>query len=237
MSNDGVTAVERAMAVLDCFQLDADRLSLADFAQRLPLHKTTIYRLLNSLVRTRYVVRHADGRYSPGPRVLYLGRVYERSFKLSDVVVPHLRELSRETGETASYYVKSEQQRLCLFRIQPREGVHDQLVPGSLLPFDDSATGQIFHVWVVGDRAIETPAGLPTYSSGLYNQFTTSWSVPVFGDQDTFIAALTLSGLAQRVEPASARHTQLLMARAHAISAALGASANWCEAIYGTAAA
>ncbi|AZG06639.1 IclR family transcriptional regulator [Pigmentiphaga sp. H8] len=233
MSNEGVTAVERAMAILDCFRLDADRLSLADFSARLPLHKTTIYRLLNSLVRTRYVVRHADGRYSLGPRVLYLGRVCERSFRLADVVVPQLRELSRASGETASYYVASEGQRLCLFRIQPNEGMHDQLTAGSLLPFDGSATGQIFHVWVVGDGRIALPEDLPTHSSGLYHQFVTSWSVPVFGDQDAFAGALTLSGLAQRVEPNAVSHRDLLMAHGRILSAALGASPSWCGTVYG----
>lgn len=233
MSNEGVTAVERAMAVLDCFKLGADRLSLAELAARLPLHKTTIFRLLNSLVRTRYVVRLDDGRYALGPRVLYLGRVYERSFRLSDIVLPQLRALSRDTGETASFYVPSEGQRLCLFRLQPTEGVHDQLVAGSLLEIDDSATGQIFHVWVRGDRRMATPEGLPTHSSGLYNPFTTSWSVPAFGDEDQFVGALTLTGLAPRVEPDAVRLCTQLMAHGRALSSALGASMSWCDTIYG----
>ncbi|WP_420227171.1 IclR family transcriptional regulator [Pigmentiphaga litoralis] len=233
MSNDGVTAVERALAVLDCFKVGADRLSLADLSARLPLHKTTIFRLLNSLVRTRYVVRHDDGRYALGPRVLYLGRVYERSFRLGDMVLPALKALSKESGETASYYVPSEGQRLCLFRLQPTEGVHDQLVAGSLLDIDDSATGQIFHVWVRGDRRMATPDELPTHSSGLYNPFTTSWAVPVFGDQDQFVGALTLTGLAPRVEPEAERHKATLMKHGRTLSATLGASESWCDTIYG----
>lgn len=83
MSNDGVVAVERALAVLDCFKPGDERLGLAEFAARLPLHKTTIFRLLNSLARCGYVLREPDGRYSLGPRVLYLARVYERGFNLS----------------------------------------------------------------------------------------------------------------------------------------------------------
>lgn len=236
MSNDGVIAVERAMSVLDCFELGADRLSLADVAARLPLHKTTIYRLLNSLVRTRYVVRHDDGRYSLGPRLLYLGKVYEGSFHLADLVLPRLRQLSHETGETASFYVRSAGQRLCLFRVQPKEGVHDQVVPGSLLPLDESATGQVFQIWVVGGRSVDLPEGLPLHSSGRVYTFTSSWSVPVFGDQDGFAGAMTLSGLAQRVEPDGAAHRQRLMRHAAQLSLVLGASPAWCQTVYGPSA-
>src|SRR5690606_17341902 len=118
MSNDGVIAVERALSVLDCFKPGDEKLSLAQFAERLPLHKTTIFRLLNSLVRGGYAVRGVDGRYALGPRVLFLGRVYQRSFDLSGVVMPVLEQLSSDTGESTAYYVEGDESgtRLCLFR-------------------------------------------------------------------------------------------------------------------------
>ena len=68
MSNDGVAAVERALTVLDCFKPGSEKLTLAELSKRLTLHKTTIFRLLNSLIRCGYAVRDADGpleRVSP----------------------------------------------------------------------------------------------------------------------------------------------------------------------------
>ncbi|CCN04628.1 putative transcriptional regulator, partial [Bordetella bronchiseptica Bbr77] len=175
MSNDGVVAVERALAVLDCFKPGDERLGLAEFAARLPLHKTTIFRLLNSLARCGYVLREPDGRYSLGPRVLYLARVYERGFNLSGVVMPVLESLSGQTGESAAYYVEGDQpgQRLCLFRHQPYVGLHSQVLAGSVMPPDRSSTGRVFAVWAQGQ-----PGGderLPFFSCGARDPYTSSW--------------------------------------------------------------
>ncbi|MGA0569373.1 IclR family transcriptional regulator [Variovorax sp. VNK109] len=226
MGNDGVTAVERALGLLDCFRPGEESLTLAAFASRVKLHKTTIYRLLNSLTRMGYVLRQPGGAYTLGPRVLYLGRVYELGFQMSDWVVPRLRELSQATDETASYYVESAGQRMCLFRIQPREGLHQHVLAGSLLPFDDSSTGQVFRHWgLQGAVHLGVPApALPVQTSGVRDSFTASMCVPVFGQDDQFVGAMTLSGLRDRVEQKRPAFVAALLQQADSLSAALGAS-------------
>ncbi len=226
MGNDGVTAVERALGLLDCFRPGEESLTLAAFAARVKLHKTTIYRLLNSLARMGYVLRQPGGAYTLGPRVLYLGRVYELGFQMSDWVVPRLRELSQATDETASYYVESAGQRMCLFRIQPREGLHQHVLAGSLLPFDDSATGQVFRHWgSQGAARLGAPAPtLPVQTSGVRDTFTASMCVPVFGQGDEFVGAMTLSGLSDRIQHKRAEFITALLRQADGLSAALGAS-------------
>ncbi len=72
MGNEGVVAVEKALALLDCFRPGDESLTLTALAQLSGYHKTTVYRLMNSLERMNYVVRHEDGNYALGPRLLYL---------------------------------------------------------------------------------------------------------------------------------------------------------------------
>jgi len=232
MSNEGVTAVERALSVLDCFKPGAEKLSLADFAQRLPLHKTTIFRLLNSLVRAGYVVRGHDGRYSLGARVLYLARVYEKGFNLSDIVMPVLIKLSSRTGESASYYVAGENgSRLCLFRSQPHEGLHSQVLTGTVMAPDESSTGRVFKIWSqLHDRGDEA---LPFFSDGVRDPYNSSWSVPIFDSEDHFSGALTLGGLSERIRTAdSAYFIKVLMEAAKELAERLGASKEIRELIY-----
>ncbi|AOB38316.1 IclR family transcriptional regulator [Bordetella parapertussis] len=234
MSNDGVVAVERALAVLDCFKPGDERLGLAEFAARLPLHKTTIFRLLNSLARCGYVLREPDGRYSLGPRVLYLARVYERGFNLSGVVMPVLESLSGQTGESAAYYVEGDQpgQRLCLFRHQPYVGLHSQVLAGSVMPPDRSSTGRVFAVWAQGQ-----PGGderLPFFSCGARDPYTSSWSVPVVGDDDRFVGALTVAGPSERLRTVDVpRFERLVLEHADDLARRLGASATIRAALYG----
>jgi len=234
MSNDGVVAVERALSVLDCFKPGAEHLSLADFAARLPLHKTTIFRMLNSLARRGYVVREADGRYSVGPRVLYLARVCERGFDLSEVVMPVLEKLSAQTGESAAYYVEGGEpgQRLCLFRHQPHEGLHSQVLAGSVMPPDRSSTGRVFAIWAQGEMRSEPR--LPLFSCGMRDPYTSSWSVPVIGDDDRFAGALTIAGPSERLKTVdAARFEALILARADELARRLGASAGMRDTLYG----
>ncbi|AVJ29167.1 IclR family transcriptional regulator [Achromobacter spanius] len=233
MSNDGVVAVERALSVMDCFRPGAEHLSLADFANRLPLHKTTIFRLLNSLARCGYVVREPDGRYGLGPRVLFLARVYERGFDLEAVVMPVLERLSADTGESAAYYVEGGEpgQRLCLFRHQPHEGLHSQVIAGSVMPPDKSSTGQVFAIWAQGERRDQTR--LPIFSCGARDPYTSSWSVPVIGQEDRFVGALTIAGPSVRLKTVDAASFEaLILERADDLSRRLGASSDMRDVLY-----
>ena len=233
MSNDGVVAVERALSVLDCFRPGAEHLSLADFAARLPLHKTTIFRLLNSLARCGYVVREPDGRYGLGPRVLFLARVYERGFDLEAVVMPVLERLSADTGESAAYYVEGGEpgQRLCLFRHQPHEGLHSQVIAGSVMPPDKSSTGQVFAIWAQGERRDQVR--LPIFSCGARDPYTSSWSVPVIGQEDRFVGALTIAGPSARLNTVDAKAFEaMILERADDLSRRLGASSDMRAVLY-----
>jgi DNA-binding IclR family transcriptional regulator len=232
MSNEGVAAVERALSLLDCFTPERRTLSLAEFAALVPLHKTTIFRLLNSLERMSYVVKGADGRYSLGPRALYLGNVYARSFSLESVVMPELRQLGEDTRESASFYIETPGGRLCLYRVEPQSGLRDHILPGSVFAPDKSATGMVFEQ----KSALENGASgeaLPYATVGVRDPYTASFSIPVFGAEDRFAGALTLSGPTARINASDKKAlTQRLAAAADRISRALGASPERREAMY-----
>ncbi len=90
-----------------------------------------------------YVIRQKNGCYSLGPRLLYLGKLYEQSFDLAHIVPPALHALAASTGESAFWYVIEEGQRLCLFRAESSEILRETRLAGSSLPLDNSAIGQV----------------------------------------------------------------------------------------------
>ena len=59
----GVTAVTRALQLLDTFGMQDERLSLAELTRRTGMHKTTILRLLRTLALAGYVVQRDDGEW------------------------------------------------------------------------------------------------------------------------------------------------------------------------------
>ncbi|AZG15543.1 MULTISPECIES: IclR family transcriptional regulator [Cupriavidus] len=238
MSNHGVAAVEKALGLLDCFRLGATTMSLAQLATASGMHKTTVFRLLNSLERMSYVVRTADSRYALGPRLLYLGKLYEQSFQLGTVIEPVLQDLALATKESASYYVlHGDEQRMCLYRAEPSEGLRETRLPGTILPLDDTAIGSVLKYWGKDDASARREEPLPWFTSGFRDIYTAAFATPLFGAGDKFMAALTLSGPASRLEAANrADIARVQLVAAARLSRRLGASALWCEKVYGAAA-
>jgi len=199
MGNEGVIAVEKALALLDCFKPGEESLTLTALAQLSGYHKTTVYRLMNSLERMNYVIRRDNGVYTLGPRLLYLGKLYEQSFHLASIVQPELHALATATGESASWFVMENEQRLCLFRAEPSEGLRETRLPGTFLPLDNSAIGQVLRYWGLNEPLFDTAPMLPLFTSGIRDPHIAAFSVPVFGEGDKLIAALALTGPASRL--------------------------------------
>ncbi|HAH13163.1 MAG TPA: IclR family transcriptional regulator, partial [Pantoea agglomerans] len=161
MGNEGVIAVEKALALLDCFRPGEESLTLTALAQLSGYHKTTVYRLMNSLERMNYVIRRDNGVYTLGPRLLYLGKLYEQSFHLASIVQPELHALATATGESATWYVIENGQRLCLFRAEPSEELRETRLPGTYLPLDTSAIVQVLRYWGLNEPLFDSVPELP----------------------------------------------------------------------------
>lgn len=235
MSNDGVAAVEKALSLLDCFQPGKETLSLANLSKASGIHVTTVYRLMNSLERMRYVVRAESGEYSLGHRLQFLGNLYEHSsVKVAAVVQPILRELAATTGASASYTIIQNLQALCLFRAEPEEGLRITRLPGDMRPIDNSATSEVLRFWGLGELPPGAPPMLPIFKSKARDAHSAAMSMPIFGEQDTFLAALTLSGAASSLEAAYAAGdmAKKQSTAAASLSLQLGASKTLCERMY-----
>lgn len=76
-AQSGVAAVDRALLILSAFREDDVALSLALLARRTSLYKSTILRLLQSLLRGGYVVRLPDGNYVIGPEPTRLAKMHQ----------------------------------------------------------------------------------------------------------------------------------------------------------------
>src|SRR5215510_10994719 len=146
----GVSAAERALAVLTAFRRDDGALSLAELAQRTRLVKSTIMRLAVSLERYRLLARLPDGSYRLDAETLRLGTAYQQAFSLSDHVGPVLGELAAKTGETASFYVRHGEERLCLFRVESASRIRMHVQPGDTRPMDKSAIAQTLRKYEAG---------------------------------------------------------------------------------------
>jgi len=196
-----VGVLERGICVLECFSEDRLQLSLRDFAELSGLDKATLLRLLGVLVKARMVLRSESGQYSPGPALLHLGMLYRNSFDLGARLQPVLQAVMRRTGETTAFYVRSGDERICLYREITHKEVRHHVEPGTrralaaggasahiLLHYTGSPTPHVKQIQEQGfvlTRAERVPE-------------MASIALPVFERDGAFLGALVVVGLASR---------------------------------------
>ena len=114
-----VRAVDRAIAILQCFTADKPALSVLEIQRRVGLSRPTLYRLLQTLAATGLVRAEGDPqRFRLEYGVMELAHVWLAGLNKVDVARPILESLRESTGETAALFVLREQKRICVFELE-----------------------------------------------------------------------------------------------------------------------
>lgn len=207
-----VAAVERALGVLGAFTREEPLLSLAEISERTGLQKSTALRLLATLERHAYILRGHDGRYQIGVMPVHLAAIHRESFRSQDHILPVLEQLSRESGESATFYVRQGEQRLCVLRVHSRHILRDVVNVGDLLPMNETSTSQVLRSFenVRWPEAKRRLSELVKASARVGETLTASISGPVFS-QVGLMGAITISGPAARLDIESPQIRELLL--------------------------
>jgi DNA-binding IclR family transcriptional regulator len=104
-----IGAAERAISVLDTLA-DGGELGTNEIARRTGMTPSTVSRQLGTLAAAGLVERvAASGRYRLGLRIVYLANAILARLDVRAVARPHLEELVRATGESATLSVPGEE--------------------------------------------------------------------------------------------------------------------------------
>ena len=114
-----VRAVDRAIAILQCFTADKPALSVLDIQKRVGLSRPTLYRLLQTLGASGLIKAEGDPqRFRLAHGVMELAHVWLAGLNKVDVARPILEKLRENTGETAALFVLREQKRICVLELE-----------------------------------------------------------------------------------------------------------------------
>ena len=139
----GAAAVDRALSVLSAFRSGDTALSVTELAERTRLYKSTVLRLLASLAHGGLMRKTGEGLWALGPELSRLAAIYTASFSLEDVVLPVMRALVAQTGESVALHIRQDEQRLCLYRVDSPQLLRDHVKAGDVLPLDRGAGGRV----------------------------------------------------------------------------------------------
>ncbi len=102
MSNRSVNiiqSIDRAMNILELI-LKNEPIGVTDLSEITKIHKSTVYRILNTLVQLGYVSQNNDGKYHTGLKLFEIGSKAINGLDLRQTASPYLKELQKKTGET-----------------------------------------------------------------------------------------------------------------------------------------
>jgi DNA-binding IclR family transcriptional regulator len=115
MPQDNVRAVDRALEILLAFTPADDELTVSELLKRVDLSRPTLYRLLGTLERNRFLMRSGEPqRFRLGPAVAQLAHVWSASHNVAAVAQPMMHKAWKETGETVALFVPDGLYRLCV---------------------------------------------------------------------------------------------------------------------------
>lgn len=200
-AGEGVAAVERALSIVAALETADQPMMLAELAVRTGFYKSTILRLMGSLIPTGYVTRLPDGSYDLGPTAFRLGVAFTRKNALGHHVVPALQELVDRGTESASFHVRQDaDNRVCLFRVNSRHATLDRVEAGHSYALLRGAAGHIILAYggSTGKRYDAIRAIGFDVSLGERDPSCAAVAAPVFGPRGMLVGVISLSGPRER---------------------------------------
>lgn len=140
---NNMRSLDRAFDLLSVLQGAQQPLRLSEIARRSGLHIATSQRILNVLLDRGYAARTGDV-YTAGPAALAVAHAFMVTNPLSLLAQTTLQQLAATTGFTASLYVRVEDSRVLVARVESDSPLSYVLPVGERLPLHLGGAGKIF---------------------------------------------------------------------------------------------
>lgn len=218
-------AVHRAFRILETVTRAKEPMRLSTIASSLELQKSTVHRILQTLVAMGYVVQEPNGgRYRPTLRTWEMGSNVLHDHPVKRAAAPFLAELHRMTEETVSVMVLEGDDVIYLDKLIAPRPIRFTTRAGSRVPAPLTAGGQAMLALEPDARAVvervarrlqaerafdaETVlAALETvrargYAVSRNNPDVVSVGAAILGRDGRAAGALSVSAPAERIDPA-----------------------------------
>lgn len=138
----GAQAVERALAVLRCFERGEAALGITELATRTGLTVSTVHRLVRALTEGGLLVQDPRSeRYQLGPTLVVLGRQAEEQLGYGQVL-PLLEELAEDTGESINMGIRTGNEVQVVLDVASSQPLRFAQEPGTRVALHVSAMGK-----------------------------------------------------------------------------------------------
>lgn len=223
-NNSFVQSVDRAIQILDSFTMNEVELSIAELSEKTGLTKSTVYRLVSTLVKNNYLEQDPQTqKYRLGFRLFNLGSIVVNHMSLKRVALPYMKQLCDKTSETISLNIIEQGCRVCIEMLESHEVVRNIIRVGQRNELWVGASGKVLLAFLdpeeqkeILQRGLEAGKLLPEYEELLaelsdirrqgYSKTidervkgTFSMSAPIFDYTNKLAGGITVAGPLQRL--------------------------------------
>ncbi|MFK4836702.1 IclR family transcriptional regulator [Microbacterium sp. ZW T2_14] len=164
IAGDAVGVLDRMTCILEAFDGDDRGMGISELALRAGLPKSTVSRLVATLVRQRYLER--DGKLIHlGLRLFELGQLAEQPRELRIAALPVMADVRNRTGENVHLAIRDGQEAVCIAVMRGRAAGPSIVRTGGRLPLHATALGKavLAHTAPPGDEDV-LPASLAPWT-------------------------------------------------------------------------
>ena len=140
----GVQSIDRAAAILRCFDARHPELGISEVARMTGLSTSTAHRLLAAMASNRLIRQTPDHRYGLGPLLVQLARSGALPTTLRDAALPFMTALRDEVDETVGLHeLISTGERVVVDQVESRQELRRHYTDvGVPLPLPHGAPGK-----------------------------------------------------------------------------------------------
>ncbi|MEU1970844.1 IclR family transcriptional regulator [Microbacterium sp. NPDC019599] len=140
-TDDALGVLDRMTLILEAFGDDDRGLGISELAARAGLPKSTVSRLVSTLVRQRYLEREGR-RFQLGLRLFEMGQLAQEPRELRHAALPVLTSLRARTHESVHLAIRDGDEMVCIAAMRGRPESPLVVRTGGRLPLHATALGK-----------------------------------------------------------------------------------------------
>ena len=144
--NNLIQSVQRAIDILDCFDKDNIELSLSEITEKVALHKSTVYGIVNTLYYNNYLTQDPNtSKYSLGIRLLIKSSLTSAKLNLKNIANKYIESITNNYDLTTHLNIIENNKIFCLDKLTSSTSYYTfSSVIGRELPLYATASGKLF---------------------------------------------------------------------------------------------
>ncbi len=151
MSKAGSTA-EKVLDVLLLFSESRPELTADQICELIDAPRSTTYRYIRILRDKELLAKTPSGGFYLGPRLLHLGRIARSKLDISDMALPVMEEIVRQTMETVLLTRLFNNNAVCVERVEGPQLVRISFELGQVQPLHGGAYAKILLAYIDEDE-------------------------------------------------------------------------------------